>query len=58
MTQEEKKGSGTVNVGGYRIDRRVYDIHMAIAKRCIAIDSYIREHPNCPDDITKTQETL
>ncbi len=56
MTQEEKKGSGTVNVGGYRIDRRVYDIHMAIAKRCIAIDSYIREHPNYPDDIIQIND--
>ena len=48
----------TIVIGGYRIDRHEYNIHIAIAKRCIAIDSYIREHPNYPDDITKTQVTL
>ena len=46
----------TIVIGGYRIDRNEYNIHNAIAKRCIAIDSYIREHPNYPDDIIQIND--
>lgn len=48
----------TIVIGSYCIDRHEYNIHITIVKQCIAIDSYIREHPNYPDDITKTHVTL